>query len=91
MILKDPKTIIRNLFTKHIRRDGNIIHAEKIFIINAVIGKVFNGKDYPDINKKELLYYGEIITKYLNGEFDIHIEDGKVIVEEVDTGSPKGV
>jgi hypothetical protein len=91
MLLKEPKAIIRNLFKKYVKVDGNLIHAEKFFIINAVIGTVFSGKSYTEINKKELLYYGEIITKYLNGELDIHLEDGKVIVEEVDTGSPKGV
>ena len=85
MRLRDPKTIIRNLFNKYAKIDGNVVHAEKMFIINSVIKYLFEN-DAKKIDKEEIALYGDIIDKYLKNEVDILWEDGKLVVTDPKTG-----
>lgn len=84
MVLKDPKKIIRNLFDKHAIKEDNVVHAQKLFIINSIINYLFKDKSYTDIDKVKLIEYGEIINRYLKDEVDIYWEDDKLMVEDVE-------
>ena len=37
MKIKDPKTIIRNLYEKYIEVDENIVYVNKLFVVNTII------------------------------------------------------
>ena len=84
MTVKDPKTIIRNLYQKYAKRSENIIHAEKIFIINSLIKDLFTGHDANSVDKRLLAQYAELIDRYLKNEVDIYWKDGKLMVDEVE-------
>jgi hypothetical protein len=79
----EPKKIIRNLYRKYAIIDGNLIDADKLFVINTVINYIFKDKDYRSINTKELAEYGELINRYLKEEVDIYWEDDRLLVEEL--------
>jgi len=81
MNLKDPKVVIRNLFKKYVHTDGNVIMAEKMFVVNSVVNWIFEEKSAEQVNKRDLAYYGEIIIKYFNNELDIALKDGKLIIK----------
>jgi hypothetical protein len=82
MTLKDPKKIIRNLFDKHATKMDNVVYAEKLFIINTIVNYLFRDKHYTEIDKKELMEYGEVINKFLKNEVDIFWKDGKLMVQD---------
>jgi len=86
MKVKDPRTIIRNLFEKNIHRDENIIYADKLFIINTVINYLFKGKTYQEIDQFQIARYGEIINKYTKDEVDIYWQDGILMVRDLENG-----
>lgn len=86
MKVKDPKTIIRNLYDKSITREDNIIYIEKLFIINTVINYLFKDKTYREIDQFQIARYGEIINRYLLNEVDIFWKDSKLMVEDLMTG-----
>jgi hypothetical protein len=90
MTLKDPQTIIRNLYQKYAVRKDNIIHAEKIFIINSVIKNLFEGQTANSVDKRLLAQYAELIDRYLKDEVDICWKDGKLMVEEKNLGGSNG-
>lgn len=85
MDVKEPKKIIRNLFTKYAIIQDNVVYAEKLFIINTVINYIFKDEDYRTIKKTTLLHYGELINKFIKNEVDIYWEDDKLFVEELDS------
>ena len=86
MQLKDPKTIIRNLYQRHIDKEENVLYAEKMFIINTVINFLFKGKTYKEVDQFQVARYGEIIHKYLNSEVDIFWQDGILMVRDLENG-----
>jgi hypothetical protein len=80
----EPKKIVRNLYKKYAIVKGNLIDANKLFIINTVINHIFIGEDYRKVNTKQLAEYGELISRFLDNEVDIYWEDDKLLVEELD-------
>lgn len=84
MDLIDPKRIIRNLYKKYAIVDGNLIDANKLFIINTVINYIFKDKDYRRMERETLAKYGELINRYLKNEVDIYWKDDKLLVEELE-------
>lgn len=84
MQLVEPKKIIRNLYKKYAIIEGNLVMADKLFIINTVINYIFKDGDYKSIKNKDLAEYGEIISRYLKNEVDIYWEDDRLLVEELD-------
>lgn len=80
----EPKKIIRNLYKKYAIIEGNLVMADKLFIINTVINYIFKDGDYRSIKTKYLAEYGEIISRYLKNEVDIYWEDDKLLVEELE-------
>lgn len=80
----EPKKIIRNLYKKYAIIEGNLVMADKLFIINTVINYIFKDGDPNNIKTKDLAEYGEIIGRYLKNEVDIYWEDDKLLVEELD-------
>jgi len=80
----EPKKIIRNLYKKYAIIEGNLVVANKLFVINTVINYIFKDGDYKNINTKHLAEYGEIINRYLKNEVDIYWEDDRLLVEELD-------
>lgn len=83
MQLKDPKNIIRNLFTKYAKIEDNVIYAQKIFIINSIIKYIYRDAERNNVNKDELMFYGEAIDRYLKNEVDITWKHGKIIVKDL--------
>jgi len=90
MNLKSPKTILRNLFDKHAEKIDNVIYADKLFVINTVINYLFKDKNYYNIDKKKVLEYGELISRYLLEEVDIYWEGGILMVKEAGAKESKG-
>lgn len=86
MHVKDPKTIIRNLYYKHVKIEENISYAEKLFIVNTVINYLFKDKTYKELDQFQIARYGELINKYLHDEVDIYWEDGIVMVRDLNSG-----
>lgn len=86
MKIKDPKTIIRNLFEKSLTKEDNIIFVDKLFIINTIVNYLFKDKSYQEIDQFQIARYGEIIHKYLEGEVDIYWEDGILMVQDLNNG-----
>lgn len=80
MVVKEPKVIIRNLFSKYAKIKDNVVYAEKLFIINTIINDLFKEKAP---NKSDLMYYGEIIDRYLKDELDITWKDGRILISEI--------
>jgi len=80
----EPKKIIRNLYKKYAIIEGNLVMADKLFVINTVINYIFKDGDYKNIKNKDLAEYGEIISRYLKNEVDIYWEDDRLLVEELD-------
>ena len=68
MQLVEPKKIIRNLYKKYAIIEGNLVMADKLFIINTVINYIFKDGDPKNISTKHLAEYGEIISRYLKNE-----------------------
>jgi hypothetical protein len=85
MKFRDPKTIIRNLFNKYAKIEENVVHAEKIFIINSVINYIYRDSDKNKVDKDELMFFGEAIDRYLKNEVDIRWKNGKLIITEPKT------
>ena len=83
MTVKEPKTIIRNLFNKYATIKDNVVYAEKLFIINTVINYVFRDSEQKPVNKSELMYYGEVIDRYLKNQLDIHWKGDRLIISEL--------
>lgn len=83
--LKEPKKIIRDLFLKYATIEENVVHADKLFIINTVINYVFKNNDYRTIDKKLLLEYGELLNRYLKNEVDIYWQGDTIMVKELDS------
>ena len=81
MNLKDPKKVITGIFKKYVKIDGNIIYANKLFVINSIINQIYN-EDTQTVSSKKLLEYGEIINRYLKNEVDILWKDGNIMVKE---------
>jgi hypothetical protein len=90
MTVKDPQTIIRNLYQKYAKRTDNVIHAKKIFVINSIIKDIFSGVDANSVDKRLLSQYAELIDRYLKDEVDIRWKDGKLVVEETNLGGSNG-
>jgi hypothetical protein len=90
MNVKDPQKIISGLVQKYVKREGNIIYADKLFVINSIICQLFDGVDYRQVDKKVLAEYGYIIDRYLKNEVDICWKDGRVQVEELASDKPSG-
>jgi len=82
MTVREPKTIIRNLFNKYAKMKDNVVYAEKLFVINTVINYVFRDSDQKPVNKSELMYYGEVIDRYLKNQLDIRWEADKLVISE---------
>jgi hypothetical protein len=83
MRLKDRKEVIRDMFKHYVKKDDNVILANKFFIINSIINYVYTTQDEKE-RMKLLLFYGDLITRYLKNEIDLHWEDGRVLVDEVE-------
>lgn len=81
MNLKDPKKVITGIFKKYVKIDGNIIYADKLFVINSIINQIYN-EETQTVSSKKLLEYGEIINRYLKNEVDILWKDGNIMVKE---------
>lgn len=86
MQIKDPKTVIRNLYQKYLFREENIIYADKLFVINTVINFLFNGKTYKEIDQFQIARYGEYIHRYLQDEVDIYWNDGILMIRDLQNG-----
>lgn len=82
--LKEPKKIIRDIFTKYATIEGNVVHAEKLFVINTVINHIFKNKDYRTLDKDIIVQYGELINKFLKNEVDIYWKDDRLLVKELE-------
>ena len=80
----EPKKIIRNLYKKYAIVDGNLVDANKLFIINTIINYIFKDKEYKKVDSKQLADYGELISRFLKEEVDIYWKDDKLLVEELD-------
>ena len=80
----EPKKIIRNLYKKYATIDGNLVDANKLFVINTIINFIFKDKDYRRVNTKQLAEYGELISRFLKNEVDIYWKDDKLLVEELE-------
>jgi hypothetical protein len=81
--VRNPKDIIRNLFTKYAKVEGNVIYAEKLFTINAIIKYIYRDSENNNISKEELKLYGEAIDRYLKNEVDIKWKHGKIIIKDI--------
>lgn len=91
MVPREPKNIIRNLFNKYAEKKDNVVYAEKLFLINTIINDLFKDSDKKPPNKNDLIYYGEVIDRYLKNELDIKWRDGKILISEFQTdGKFKG-
>jgi len=82
MVAREPKNIIRNLFNKYANLKDNVVYAEKLFVINTIINHLFKDSDKKPPNKSDLMYYGEVIDRYLKNELDIRWKDGKILISE---------
>lgn len=82
MVPREPKTIIRNLFNKYAKTKDNVVYAEKLFLINTIINDMFKDSDKKPPNKSDLMYYGEVIDRYLKNQLDIKWKDGKILISE---------
>lgn len=82
MVPREPKTIIRNLFNKYAKIKDNVVYAEKLFVINTIINDLFKDSDKKAPNKSDLMYYGEVIDRYLKNDLDIRWKDGKILISE---------
>lgn len=91
MTVREPKTIIRNLFNKYANIKDNVVYAEKLFVINTIINHLFQDTTGKQPNKSDLVYYGEVIDRYLKNELDIKWKDGKILISEFQKdGKSKG-
>ena len=88
MTLKQPKQIITSIFNKYVKKQDNVVYAEKLFIINTIINYLFSQGD-PKTTSKKLLEYGEIINRYLNNEVDIYWQDGTIMVKELKSANDR--
>jgi hypothetical protein len=85
MKFREPKTIIRNLFNKYAKVVDNVVYAEKIFVINAVVNYIYRDSDKNKVDKDELMFFGEAIDRYLKNEVDISFKNGSINVTEPKT------
>lgn len=86
MQLKDPKTIIKNLYHSRLHKEQNVVYAEKLFIVNTIINFLFKNKTYKEIDQFQIARYGEYIHKYFNDEVDIFWKDGILMIRELESG-----
>lgn len=86
MNLKDPKTVVRNLYQKYIHKEENVIYVDKIFIINTIINFLFAGKTYKELDQFQIARYGEYIHRFLQDEVDIFWKDGRLIIRDLQSG-----
>lgn len=86
MQLRDQKSIIRNLYQKHMEVVDNIVYADKLFVINTVINFLFKDKSYKDIDQFQIARYGEVINKFLHDQVDIFWQDGTLMVRDLENG-----
>ena len=89
MNLKEPKKVITGIFKKYVKIEGNTIYADKLFVINSIINKLYS-EDGKAISSKTLIEYGEIINRYLKNEIDIFWKDGNILVKELRTLDKSG-
>lgn len=83
MTLKQPKQIITSIFNKYVKKQDNIVFANKLFIINSIINNLFKNKQNKTFNQ-DLIEYGEIINRYLENQIDIFWKDGRIMIKELD-------
>lgn len=86
MRVKDPKTILRNLFSEYKHKDQNVVYVEKLFIVNTVINYLFKDKSYRELDQFQIARYGELINRFLKEEVDIYWKNGRLMVRDLESG-----
>lgn len=70
----DINLIIENIINEFIRKNGNIFHAEKLFVAHTILRWAFENCS----NDSELRFYIEQVKKYLRNEINLFWKDGKI-------------
>lgn len=77
----EPEKVISGILKKYLKQDGNLVYAQKLFVVNSIILHLLGNDKYKSIDKKILLEYSILIDQYLKNDIDIRWEDGKLVVE----------
>ena len=92
----DKKDFIRFLYDRgSLRRDENVYHAEKVFIINQVIKQCISSDPSEDAMVKYLM----LVDRYIKNKLELffvndklyireHSDDSLEVTDEYMTGSP---
>ena len=92
----DKKDFIKFLYDRGtLKRDENVYHAEKVFIINQVIKSCVSS----DPSEDALVKYLMLVDRFINNKLDLffmndklyireHPDDGLGVEDECMTGSP---
>jgi uncharacterized FlgJ-related protein len=81
MTIKDYKQVIINIFKKYIKKQDNVIYAEKLFVISSIVRYLYSD-DKKELTPKKIAQYGEVIDRYIKNEVDIFWKDGNIMVKE---------
>lgn len=81
----EAKRFINDLIAdgKHFYYEGNVFHAEKLFIINSVVSWVVDMAKSGEFDHSQVRNYLNVISSFLNGSIDdIFWENGTLYVQK---------
>lgn len=81
----EAKRFINDLIAdgKHFYHEGNVFHAEKLFIISSVISWVVDMAKAGEFDQSQVRNYLNVISSFLNGSIDdIFWENGTLYVQK---------
>lgn len=75
----DIELIISNIINEFRQVNGNIYHAEKLFIAHTVLRWAFDSAR----NESEVRFYIDQVKKYLRNEINLYWKDGKIRISNI--------
>lgn len=81
----EAKKFIKDLIKegKHFYFEGNVFHAEKLFVVNSVIAWVVARAKTGEFDREQVKNYLNAVSAYLKGSIDIFWENGTLYVQKL--------
>jgi len=68
---------------KHFYHEGNIFHADKLFVVNSVIKWVVDRAKSGEFDATQVKNYLNVVSTYLKGDVDLFWEKGTLFVRQL--------
>lgn len=65
---ESKQNVIKYFIQKHLKVKGNMLHAEKLFVVNSILEWAFENSKNPQILK----IYIEDLEKYIEGKIELN-------------------